>query len=41
MMDTNSDDVARRIDAWMARRGLMQEAPPPRERPRRRQGQRG
>jgi hypothetical protein len=32
MMDTNSDDVARRIDAWMERRGLMREAPQPRRR---------
>jgi pimeloyl-ACP methyl ester carboxylesterase len=32
MMDTNSDDVARRIDAWMQRRGLMREAPQPRRR---------
>jgi pimeloyl-ACP methyl ester carboxylesterase len=37
MMDTNSDDVARRINAWMERRGLMREAAPPR----RREGQRG
>jgi hypothetical protein len=37
MMDTNSDDVARRIQAWMDRRGLMREQP---ARPRR-EGQRG
>jgi len=28
MMDTNSADVARRIDAWLERRGLMQPMPP-------------
>ena len=28
MMDTNSDDVARRIDAWMARHGLVRQVLP-------------
>ena len=37
MMDTNSDDVARRINAWMAGQGLMRDPP---ARPRRREGNR-
>ena len=28
MMDTNSDDVARRIQRWMESRGLMRPPPP-------------
>lgn len=40
MMDSNGDDVARRIDAWMQRRGLMRDAPPP-ARPRRPERPRG
>ena len=35
MMDNNSDDVAARIQAWMERRGLMQERAQPPPQPRR------